>query len=262
MQKFGVIGYPLTHSLSPQIHNFAFRKLNIEAEYEKIEIEPDNFAESINHLRDRAYSGLNITIPYKLKIMSFLDEIDSDAKAVGAVNTIVKKGNKWIGYNTDVDGFRSPILDLKDRITDCLILGAGGAARAITVELANKKIDVQVRIESPKEGYVYLRNHPLLKLPGFNLCETRIRGLTYFIGKPTIKINITTDEEIAMVIYNIDGDTDYNLLFTEESYDWELQKHGKKIFRMRGRHKVGVHVHTVTGKTAYDEMDFYSFTAF
>jgi len=136
MQKFGVIGYPLAHSLSPQIHNFAFRKLKIDATYEKIEIDPKNFDESINHLRDCGYNGLNITIPYKLKIMSFLDEIDSDAKAVGAVNTIVKKRDKWIGYNTDVNGFLSPIIDLKDRITDCLVLGAGGAARAIVFTLA------------------------------------------------------------------------------------------------------------------------------
>jgi shikimate dehydrogenase len=136
MQKFGVIGYPLTHSLSPQIHNFAFRKLKIDAEYEKIEIEPKNFAEAVNHLKNHGYNGLNITIPYKLKIMSFLDEIDSDAKAIGAVNTILKKGDKWVGHNTDVNGFMSPIIDLKDRITDCLVLGTGGAARAVIFTMA------------------------------------------------------------------------------------------------------------------------------
>jgi hypothetical protein len=132
----------------------------------------------------------------------------------------------------------------------------------ITTELANKKIDLQVRIVSPKEGYVYLMNYPLLKLPGFNLHQTRIRGMTYFIGSPTVKINITTDEEIVMVTYNIDGDTDYNLIFLEEPFDWKIQKLSKKIFRMRGRHKLGVHVHTISGKTAYDEMDFFAITAF
>jgi shikimate dehydrogenase len=136
MQKFGVIGYPLTHSLSPQIHNFAFQKLNIDAQYEKLEIAPENFKESVNELKNAGYSGLNITIPYKLKIMSFLDEIDSDAKTIGAVNTIIRKENKWIGYNTDVHGFLSPLVGLKNRIFHCLVLGTGGAARAVIYTLA------------------------------------------------------------------------------------------------------------------------------
>jgi hypothetical protein len=133
---------------------------------------------------------------------------------------------------------------------------------AITVEFANKKIDVQVRIVSPMEGYVYLIDFPLIELPGYNLYQTRIRGMTYFIGRPTVKINIITDEEIVMVTYSIDGDTDYNLILTEEPYDWKIQKLGEKIFRTRGKHKLGVYVNTISGKTAYDEMDFFAFTAF
>jgi len=135
MQKYGVIGYPLTHSLSPQIHNFAFKKLNIDAVYETIEIAPENFTNSITQLKNAGYRGLNVTIPYKLKIMSFLDEIDKDAQTIGAVNTLKKTERKWIGYNTDVDGFLSPINDLKDRIIHCLILGTGGAARAVIYTL-------------------------------------------------------------------------------------------------------------------------------
>ena len=136
MQKFAVIGYPLTHSLSPQIHNFAFKKLKIDAVYEKIEIAPENFGESVVQLKSAGYSGLNITIPHKLNIRSFLDEIDSDAKTIGAVNTVVINEGKWIGYNTDVHGFLSPIMDLKNRINHCLVLGTGGAARAVIFTLA------------------------------------------------------------------------------------------------------------------------------
>lgn len=136
LQKFGVIGYPLTHSLSPHIHNFVFKKLHIHAVYEKIEIDPNQFAGSIEHIKNAGYSGLNITIPYKLKIMSFLDEIDNDAKIIGAVNTIKKKEKIWIGYNTDVHGFLSPIIDFKERIVHCLVLGTGGASRAVIYTLA------------------------------------------------------------------------------------------------------------------------------
>ncbi len=136
MQKFGVIGYPLTHSLSPQIHNHAFQILKIDAVYEKIEISPESFNESINELKSGGYSGFNITIPYKLKIMSLLDEIDSDARTIGAVNTIVRKENKWIGYNTDVSGFLTPLLEFKNLLLNCLVLGTGGAARAVIFALA------------------------------------------------------------------------------------------------------------------------------
>ncbi len=136
MQKFGVIGYPLTHSLSPQIHNHAFKILKINAAYEKIEIPPESFNESISEIKSGGYGGFNITIPYKLKIMSFLDEIDSDAKIIGAVNTIVRKENKWVGYNTDVYGFIAPLLEFKNRLLNCLVLGTGGAARAVIFALA------------------------------------------------------------------------------------------------------------------------------
>jgi len=141
MQKFGVIGYPLTHSLSPQIHNYAFQKLNIDAAYEKIEITPDSFTETVRKLKNSTLNGLNITIPYKLKIMTFLDEIDTDAKTIGAVNTIVKKENEWIGYNTDVHGFLTPLLKLKNRVSHCLVLGTGGATRAVIFSLA-KYLDI------------------------------------------------------------------------------------------------------------------------
>ena len=136
MQKYAVIGYPLTHTLSPQIHNFAFKQLHINAEYKKIEIHPENLETSIQHLKNSGYRGLNITIPHKLSIMSFLDEIDIDADTIGAVNTVLKKEDKWIGYNTDVSGFLVPLSKFKNRIQNCLILGTGGAARAVSYALA------------------------------------------------------------------------------------------------------------------------------
>jgi shikimate dehydrogenase len=192
MQKYGVIGYPLTHSLSPQIHNCAFKKLKIDAVYEKIEIAPENFTESIGQLKSAGYCGLNITIPYKLQIMSFLDEIDSDAKVVGAVNTIVKKGDKWIGYNTDVDGFRSPILDLQNRITDCLILGAGGAARAVIFTLA-KYFESQVFTiagRTMEESVsLYSELGPLFNTVQFNLTTLTDPELT--INRFNIIVNAT-----------------------------------------------------------------------
>jgi len=136
MQKYAVIGYPLTHSLSPQIHNFAFEKLNIAAAYEKIEIHPDDLANTIQRLKNSNYSGFNVTIPHKQTVMNFLDKIDDDAKEIGAVNTLVKKGSDWTGFNTDVIGFLTPLIDYKARVKRCLVMGTGGAARAVIYALS------------------------------------------------------------------------------------------------------------------------------
>jgi shikimate dehydrogenase len=136
MQKYAVIGYPLTHTLSPQIHNNAFQNLNIDAVYEKIEIHPDDLKDTLQQLRNSRINGFNVTIPHKLSIISFLDQIDPDANTIGAVNTVVSKENKWIGYNTDVKGFLTPLINYKEQLEKCLVLGTGGAARAVVFALA------------------------------------------------------------------------------------------------------------------------------
>jgi shikimate dehydrogenase len=143
MQKYAVIGYPLTHSLSPQIHNFAFEELNINAVYEKIEIHPDELESKIQQLKSSGYDGFNVTIPHKQTIMNLIDQTDDDAKEVGAVNTLVKKGFNWTGFNTDVIGFLTPLMVYKERVKNCLVLGTGGAARAVIYALL-KYIDPEL----------------------------------------------------------------------------------------------------------------------
>jgi hypothetical protein len=131
---------------------------------------------------------------------------------------------------------------------------------ATTLELAEKEINVQVRFITPKEGYIYLFDIPVFRLPGFNVIKTGLRGMTYLIGKSIARINITTDEEIITVIYSIDGNTVIQGIFTEPPYDFKIKKPVIQLFRLRGKHRLGVHVCTSTGKTAYDEMDFFALT--
>ena len=150
MKKYAILGWPLKHSLSPQIHNPAFKELGINAEYEKVEINPNNFTTEIYDLKNKNYSGFNITIPHKTKIIPFIDEIDEQAKIVGAVNTICIKNSKWVGYNTDIDGFIEPLLALKRKFDDCVILGTGGAARAVLFAL--------IKYFSPKNLVVAARS--------------------------------------------------------------------------------------------------------
>ena len=102
MKQYGVIGYPLKHSLSPLIHNYAIQKLNLDASYQKIEIQPEQFKRSIAELKKSEISGFNVTIPFKEWIIPFADDIDADAAALGAVNTIIVNGGRWQACNTDV----------------------------------------------------------------------------------------------------------------------------------------------------------------
>ena len=133
LNKFaGIIGYPLSHTLSPSMHNFIYQKLGIDVEYKKWEISPNNLKSHIEKINNENFIGANITVPYKEKIVPLLDEVRNEAKFTGAVNTIVKNNNKLIGYNTDVYGIEQT-LDIKlknDVINNAVIFGAGGAAKA------------------------------------------------------------------------------------------------------------------------------------
>jgi hypothetical protein len=103
-------------------------------------------------------------------------------------------------------------------------------------------------------------NLPILKLPAFNLHLTKLRAMTYLIGRALAKVNITTNEEIINVIYTIDGNTDFKAIVNEPPYDWKIQKSCMSLFRLIGKQRLGVYASTTTGKTAYDEMDFFAIT--
>lgn len=156
MELYCVIGYPIKHSLSPKLHNRAFRKLKIPARYEAVEVRPQNLAKFMRTFREK-YAGGNVTIPYKVAVMKFLDGISPEARAIGAVNTIVNRGGKLVGYNTDMFGAVSALQQgmgrggkgrkkggkfLKGK--QAVILGAGGAARAVVYGL--KKAGAKVTI--------------------------------------------------------------------------------------------------------------------
>ncbi len=152
LRKYGIIGFPLEHSFSPLIHNRAFAEYNIPGHYEKIEIPPEQFELKINALKKEDWAGFNVTIPFKTAILPYLDEIDQRALQIGAVNTIrVSDNGKWIGYNTDYKGFLKPLNEYKDSTKTCLVLGAGGAARAVCVALATEIKAQQLTIANRTE---------------------------------------------------------------------------------------------------------------
>ncbi len=146
-QKYGIIGFPLDHTFSPYIHNTAFNFLKINARYDKFEIPPISFEKDISRLKSENINGFNVTVPYKQKILPFLDEIEPIAKKVGAVNTIKKLSkNYWKGYNTDLYGFIQPLRGYLSEIKNVLIIGAGGAAKAACFSLLSEKKEIELTI--------------------------------------------------------------------------------------------------------------------
>ncbi len=138
MDKYGIIGFPLSHSISPQIHNLAFKTLKIDAQYEKFKIDPSDFENAISYIKTRGWKGFNVTIPFKERIIALLDEIDPISAEIGAINTVKVSGNRWIGFNTDYLGFMRPLENDLNNINSALVLGAGGAARAVVYGLLEK----------------------------------------------------------------------------------------------------------------------------
>lgn len=149
---YGIIGYPLTHSFSPAYFSDKFRSLGMDAQYLPFPLA--SIEDLPRLLLDRpTLKGLNVTIPYKESVIPFLDELDEVAGAIGAVNTITIKQGKLKGYNTDVPGFMhslQPLLQAQQQ--QALVLGTGGASKAVQYALYKMAISYQVVSRSKKAG--------------------------------------------------------------------------------------------------------------
>ena len=142
MYKLGIIGYPLGHSISAIIQKAGFESLGLQGTYDVMETPPEDLITRLKYLKTNGYNGFNVTIPLKVPVSLFLDDIDDYANIAGCVNTVkIDENMAFYGYNTDIYGFKNAIPDninLKGKTA--AILGTGGAARAATVGLIEKGI--------------------------------------------------------------------------------------------------------------------------
>ena len=159
-QLLGVIGDPIQHSMSPSMHNDAFEHLGINAQYYAFQVKPEDLEDAVKGMKAIGIKGFNVTVPHKTSIMPFLDAIDPLAEAIGAVNTVNCENGQYVGYNTDGLGY---VTGLKEKLTaplsaqKVLIIGAGGAARAIYFTLVKEgvsAIDVANRTLSRAEQLI------------------------------------------------------------------------------------------------------------
>lgn len=134
----GLLGWPVAHSRSPQMHNAAFAALRLDWAYVPLPVPPERLEDAMRGLRALGFAGANVTIPHKAAVIPYLDELSPLARALGAVNTLRVVEGRWIGENTDVEGFRRALAEtgLSARGEAVAILGAGGAARAVLAALA------------------------------------------------------------------------------------------------------------------------------
>lgn len=145
MKKVIVVGWPIKHSLSPRLHNYWIRKYSVDGKYDFCAVEPKEFDVFFSSFSDSEYIGANITVPYKERVVDKVDVLDSLAQKVGAVNTLLVRDKCVYGYNTDVFGFVENVKqnvegDFDFQGSRVLLLGAGGASKAIIVGLIEEGV--------------------------------------------------------------------------------------------------------------------------
>jgi len=143
----GIIGNPLEHSVSPQMHNAAYEKLGLNYCYVPILVKKRDLEQVLDGIRMIGFVGVNVTLPYKEAVITHLDEVTKNARVIGAVNVILNQEGRLVGYNTDGPGFIDSLREdagLSVKGKNVVVLGAGGGAKAVTMMLAEEKVKTMV----------------------------------------------------------------------------------------------------------------------
>ncbi len=209
MKKYFVIGNPISHSLSPELHNFWIKKDNIEAIYEKIQLQESELENFIKKLRNNEIHGINVTVPFKSKVIKYLDKLSLEVETTGSVNTIYKNGDEIIGHNTDVAGFELGLRHSKINVLhkSILILGAGGVVPSIIFSLLSmgcKKIFLSNRTiekaEKIKEKFNEIEILKWGEIPEFDII---INATSVGLKGDSLDLELNVKEKIFYdVIYN------------------------------------------------------------
>ena len=160
MKKFLVIGNPIEHSLSPRLHNYWIKNNNINAVYEKQKLIENDLERIISQVREKKINGINVTVPFKKAVISYLDELTVEANKTQSVNTIYLKNNKLVGDNTDIIGFQKSVEDFKYDLNnkEVFILGAGGVVPSIIFALIKMKVSKIIISNRTREKADVLKN--------------------------------------------------------------------------------------------------------
>ena len=209
MKKFFVIGNPINHSLSPDLHNFWIKKNKINAIYDKIKLEESELRDFVNKLRNEEIHGINVTVPFKNKVIKYLDKLSLEVESTDSVNTIYKSGDNIIGHNTDVAGFELGLRHSKINVLHktIFILGAGGVVPSIIYSLLSmgcKKIFLSNRTfektENIKKKFNEVEVLEWGKIPDFDIV---INATSVGLKDDSLDLDINAKDKIFYdVIYN------------------------------------------------------------
>ncbi len=221
-KKYGIIGNPIKHSLSPVLHNYWFNKYKIDASYSIIEIENSEFPDLMNKIKDKDLAGINITLPYKQKIVPYVDILVNDAEITRSINTIYldDKGT-LIGENTDVFGLQAAYLKEVNNITkkNALVIGAGGVSPSVILSLEKsgvKNISITNRTE---EKCIFLKKKfKFLKIISWLNIKKELRNYDIIINATSLGLKNGQDFNFTFDKIKDDSifiDTIYNPLETK-----------------------------------------------
>jgi shikimate dehydrogenase len=185
----GLIGWPVTHSLSPRMHNAAFAELGLDWAYVPLPVRPDDVEQALKGLAALNFVGANVTVPHKQAVIRYLDELSDAARITGAVNTIQLKEGKFKGYNTDAIGFLNALQEAgcNPKGMRIAVLGAGGAARAVVFALARAGADSVIVLNRTAERGAFLVDDLAAVFPGSSL-----------------RFEALTSESLAVLNHNVD----------------------------------------------------------
>lgn len=232
----GIFGHPIEHTLSPLMHNAAFEDRGLDMCYLAFDVLPADLPDAVKAIKALNMLGVNITVPHKVNVMPQLDEINTETRFIGAVNTVVNKDGKLTGHNTDGLGFMSSLSEQKISVDskDILIIGAGGASRAVSYYLSEQASNLSLYdIDRPKAEKLV---NELGKIRKNVSLISDIKN----IGKPDIIINATplglhVDDPLPLNPEHIKSEmVVYDLVYKHTNFLQEAEKRGAKTLNGSG----------------------------
>ena len=217
IKKFGIIGKPIKHSLSPVLHNYWFEKYEINANYSIIDVNEDNLKDVVSKIKDKALSGLNITLPYKQRIVPHLDYLVNDAKITSSVNTLyLDEKNNTVGENTDVFGLQAAYLKEVDKASEkkALVIGAGGVSPSVILSLEKSGVKNISIINRTYEKCIFLKKKfKNIKIIEWEKLEEAIKDYDIIINATSL--GLKNEEDFSFNFKN----TKENLIFIDTIYN-------------------------------------------
>ena len=224
MKKYIVVGNPIDHSFSPKLHNFWFKKNNINAVYEKKKLENNEIENLIIDLKKENINGINVTVPFKKEVIPYLDKLSIEASKTQSVNTIYLEGDKAVGHNTDIEGFELAIKNLKMNFKNktVLLLGAGGVVPSLIFSLLEMKV-----------SEIFLSNRTKTKADQLKKLFRNIEVINWGkIPDVDVIINATSlglnnDDKFNLNFSKIKNKLLYDVIYNPK--ETEFLKNGKKL---------------------------------